>query len=91
MHVLIPAGLAKPPSHRPAPRLRDLRGKTIGLLDNAKPNADRLLGAIADRLVSDHGVQAIVRFRKRISGVGATAETLESLSRCDGVFTGTGD
>lgn len=86
-----PAGEARPPSHQPAPRLRELRGRTLGLLDNAKPNADALLGGISERLLADHGVKAIVRFRKQISGVGASPEVLDSLARCDGVFTGTGD
>ena len=34
-----------------APRPKDLRGKRIGILDNSKPNADALLGRVAELLV----------------------------------------
>ena len=38
-----------------APRPKDLRGTGIGILDNSKPNADALLGRVAELLVERTG------------------------------------
>src|ERR1051325_7668211 len=47
-----------------APRPRDLRGKRIGVLDNSKPNADALLGRVAELLVERAGAAEIRHWRK---------------------------
>src|SRR5262249_59930457 len=50
----------KPLARRPA----SLRGRRIGVLDNSKPNADALLGRLAERLVERHRAASIIRGRK---------------------------
>jgi hypothetical protein len=86
-----PAGVSRPPVKPLASRLETLAGARLGLLDNAKPNADAILGAIADRLLAEQGVAEVVRFRKRNPGMGAPAQVLDSLAGCDAVLLGTSD
>src|SRR5256885_8179104 len=42
-----------------ARRSRDLRGLRIGVLDNSKPNADMLLGRVAERLAQHVGASPL--------------------------------
>ena len=51
MQIIRPDGsVATPPAtHTPSPHV--LSGRRIGILDNCKPNADVLLGRLAERLV----------------------------------------
>ena len=53
-----------------APRPRELRGLRLGVLDNSKPNADALLGRIADALAQRTGV-SIHRWVKPGSSIPA--------------------
>jgi len=46
------------------PRPRDLRGKRIGILENSKPNADVLLGRVAELLVERAGAASVHTWRK---------------------------
>lgn len=86
-----PAGEADPPHRRLAPRLGSLGGAKLGLLDNAKPNADALLGAVAARLRAGAGVGEVVSFRKKNPGMAATPDVLAALAGCDAVLLGTAD
>jgi hypothetical protein len=86
-----PAGASRPPVKPLASRLGTLTGARLGLLDNAKPNADAILGAIAERLQAEQGVAEVVRFRKKNPGMGAAPQVLDSLARCDAVLLGTSD
>jgi hypothetical protein len=86
-----PAGVSRPPARRLAPRLETLAGIRLGLLDNAKPNADAVLGAMAERLRAEQGVSEVVRFRKKNPGMGASEEVLAALAACDAVLLGTSD
>jgi hypothetical protein len=45
-------------------RPRDLRGLRIGILDNSKPNADTLLGRVAELLVERAGAASVHVWRK---------------------------
>jgi len=75
-----------------AARAISLAGVTLGVLDNAKPNADVLLDSVAQRLMADHGVARVVRFSKNSSGVGATESQIIGLAtECQVVLTGSGD
>jgi hypothetical protein len=65
MDVLNPIPPAAPAAVMPlARRPRDLRGIRIGILDNSKPNADVLLGRVAELLVERAGAAGITRWRK---------------------------
>jgi hypothetical protein len=74
-----------------AARLDGLAGKTIGLLDNTKNNADLLLDEIGRVLLADHGVKAIVSRRKVGSSPGAPEDMLDELAACDAVVNAYGD
>ncbi len=69
-----------------------LDGKVIGFLDNAKPNFNHLVDAIADLLITRHGVARVVKQRKRAASIPAERSVLDALSaECDLVITGSGD
>lgn len=69
----------------------DLAGKTIGIIDNRKPNFDNLVRKFCDRLKEHYGLSDIRYHAKQGPTVGASPEVFEDLSRCAVVFTGSGD
>ncbi len=70
----------------------DLRGKTVGFLDNTKTNFDRLVSDMAGLLRERFGVKAIVHKRKANAATPAAREILEELAKaCDLVFAGSAD
>ncbi|EQA98403.1 hypothetical protein L485_17125 [Sphingobium baderi LL03] len=72
-------------------RLKTLRGARIGLLDNTKKNADRLLAAVGAILIRDHGVAELISRRKISSSPAAPDEMIDDLARCDAVINAYGD
>ena len=75
-----------------APPLRDLGGRTVGFIDNAKPNFNYLVDDLAALLRSRHGVAAVIKRCKRGPAMPAPDEFFEELaSQCDLVITGSGD
>ncbi len=75
-----------------AQRHADLRGKRIGILDNAKPNADVLMLRLAELLRQECGAGEVVHRRKPHAAAGATEDLLnEMAARCDAVLLGSGD
>ena len=75
------------------PRLpADLRGLTVGFLDNTKHNFDRLVEGIGLILKERHGVERVVIRRKANAATGAAREIIEALAKeCDLVFAGSAD
>ncbi|MBI4636448.1 MAG: hypothetical protein HY727_08880 [Candidatus Rokubacteria bacterium] len=90
MNVLSPLGLA-PREVRPLARRRSsLRGLTIGILDNSKPNADALLGRTAEILAERAGAGAVRWWRK--PGSSRPASVIDEVARAsDVVLTGSAD
>ncbi|MBI2322384.1 MAG: hypothetical protein HYU88_09960 [Chloroflexi bacterium] len=75
-----------------APRLRTLKGATIGLIDNSKRMADELLAALGDLLRQRYGVAALVAHRKPNPSVAMPGEALDRLAAsCDAVVHGVAD
>jgi hypothetical protein len=75
-----------------APRLRAVRGKVGGFLDNRKQNADVLLQRLATRLSADYGLaEAIHRAKFIYSRVAEPALLDELAERCDFVVAAIGD
>ncbi|HZU17060.1 MAG TPA: hypothetical protein VFD01_10765 [Candidatus Dormibacteraeota bacterium] len=73
-------------------RVRDLNGRTVGLLDSGKFNSDRLLDAVADLLRERYAVGEVVRRRKpSFSRPVPEAMAQELAERCDVVIAGVGD
>ena len=73
-----------------APRLADLAGKRIGILDNGKANAGTLMLAVATILQERYGVTEVVKREKPVAGP-PKPEVLEALARCDVALVGSAD
>jgi hypothetical protein len=94
MIVLSPEGKARTSAASVAalPRFGDLSGKTIGLLDNSKPNADKLEERFAELLKERLGVAKVITRRKITAQAGAPKEFLDELAaQADFVLSGLGD
>jgi hypothetical protein len=75
-----------------APRLRSIRGLTVGLLDNTKPNASALLSEVASTLQREHGLRAPVMYAKGYFGTPAEESQIQRILRnCDFAVAGIGD
>lgn len=73
-----------------ARRLVDLRGKTIGFLNNRKANAGLLLEHVERLLHARFGDFSVVKGEKNAS-LGAPEQVLNKLFLCDAVVTAIGD
>jgi len=75
-----------------SPRPVSLRGLTVGLLDNTKPNATMLLNEIARELQDHHGAGEARLYTKDYFGTPASEELLSQIAdECDVVITAVGD
>jgi hypothetical protein len=75
-----------------APRLSGLQGKRLGLLDNSKSKAGKMLDTVATILNTRYGFTDIVRHRKPSASKPAAPETIDALVKtCDLVVVGVGD
>ena len=82
--------LAQPQPSRRA--LDALSGKTIGFIDNSKPNFHFLVDDLTELLTSRYGVAKVVKRAKRTASHGAPEAVVEELAaQCDAVITGSGD
>jgi hypothetical protein len=94
MIILSPEGKTQTSAARVAvlPQFSDLRGKVVGLLDNSKPNADKLAERFAMLLKERYGVANVVTRRKITAQQGAPKEYLDELaSQADFILSGLGD
>ena len=94
MIVLSPEGKAQTSSAKVAglPRFENLRGKVVGLLDNSKPNADKLAERFAELLKENYGIASVISRRKLTAQQGAPKEYLDELAaQADFVLSGLGD
>jgi hypothetical protein len=94
MIVLSPEGKARTSAARVAglPRFSDLRGKTVGLLDNSKPNADKLEERFEQLLRDRFGIDRVVKRRKITAQQGAPKAYLDELAaQADFILSGLGD
>lgn len=74
-----------------SPRLPNLRGRVVGVLDNGKANAGVLMTAIAEELRARHGVRDVILRTKPVAGP-ASAETVTALTeQADFVLVGSAD
>ena len=90
--VLSPVGEPRTATMTIPPMPADLRGLTVGFLDNTKHNFDRLVTGIGDLLKARHGVARVVHLRKANAATGAAPEIIEALAKdCDLVFAGSAD
>lgn len=75
-----------------APRPADLRGLTVGLLGNTKPNAEVLLAEIAGVLRDRYGAGEAREYTKDYFGTPVKEDLLKQVvQECDLVVTAVGD
>jgi hypothetical protein len=75
-----------------SPRLRSVRGLTVGLLANTKPNAAVLLSNVARELQRTHGLRAAVMYTKSYFGTPTDESLIQRiLQNCDFAVAGVGD
>jgi hypothetical protein len=75
-----------------APRPAGLRGLTVGLVDNTKPNAEVLLSEIADELHRRFGTGSSAMYTKDYFGTPMKDDLLKQVvQECDVVVTAVGD
>ena len=76
---------------RLAQRPTSLAGKVIGLYDNTKEQADIVLDAVGDELVTKYGAKGVIMRKDIHYSKPAPLETLEEMARkCDVVICALG-
>jgi hypothetical protein len=74
------------------PRVTDLRGIRLGLLDNQKANAARVLGTLADQLRAQHHIGEVSTYTKSYFGTPVEEDRAQEIAQtCDAVIAGVGD
>ena len=90
--VFDPRGRVDAERVAPAPRVGSLNGLRLGILDNTKWNANRLLRKIAALLEAAHGIAAVGYYKKEsFSKVADPALVAEIAANSDIVLTAIGD
>jgi hypothetical protein len=90
--VYDPRGVVDTAPLATAPRVKKLEGLRLGLLDNTKWNANKLLRGVRDRLVQKHMFSAVNYYRKESFSLAATPELLAEIAASnDIVITAIGD
>ncbi len=92
LQVLDPRAELRPAAHSVAPRLPSLKGKSVALLDNIKPNANVILGRVGEILVAQYGAAKVDLIAKRGPATPAEGPILDQIATTyDAVVTGLGD
>jgi hypothetical protein len=90
--VYDPRGVVEAAPLTIAPRVKKLGGLRLGLLDNTKWNANKLLRGIRDRLAQKHAFSAVNYYRKESFAAAAAPELLSKIAaENDIVVTAIGD
>jgi hypothetical protein len=90
--VLTPVGERRQATLAVPPLPADLRGLTVGFVDNTKHNFDLLVQEMGALLKERFGVKAVVHRKKANASTAASDEIIEGLAKdCDVVFAGSGD
>lgn len=90
--VYDPRGVVEAAPLATAPRVKKLEGLRLGLLDNTKWNANKLLRGVRDRLAQKHAFDAVNYYRKESFAFAAAPELLAEIAADnDIVLTAIGD
>ena len=90
--VYDPRGVVEAAPLSTAPRVTKLAGLRLGLLDNTKWNANKLLRGLRDRLAQKHAFNAVNYYRKESFSLAAAPELLTEIAAAnDIVLTAIGD
>jgi len=75
-----------------APRLGDLKGMTVGIIDNHKRNVDVYVAELGRVLQDEYGVAKVVTYRKASQSIPTPADVLDSLAaECDAIVHAVAD
>jgi hypothetical protein len=92
IEVLDPAGQVQKLAALRCNPVGPLEGRRLAILDNAKPNFQRLATLVAEKLGDDFALKSIAYFRKENPAVGASPELLDQIAKsADLVLTGSAD
>jgi len=90
--VYDPRGVVEAEAKPLAPRVAALEGLRLGVLDNSKWNAGRLLRETAGILAKAHGFAAVTHYKKDAFSLPAPPELVARIAgECDVVLTAIGD
>ena len=90
--VLHPAAEDEARKFALAPRLGDLTGATVGLIDNHKRNADVYLEEMSRVLQEEYGVSKVVIYRKASQSIPTPDDVMDSLAEeCDAIIHAVAD
>ena len=90
--VYDPRGVVEAEPMSTAPRVKQIAGLRLALLDNTKWNANKLLRGIRDQLAEKHDFGAVNYYRKESFSLNAKPELLsEIVANNDLVITAIGD
>jgi len=92
IEVLEPAGQIQKLAALQLNPVVPLEGRHLAILDNAKPNFQRLATLVAEKLRDDCSLKGITHYRKENPAVGANPELLNEIAQsADLVLTGSAD
>ena len=74
-----------------APKLSSLNGATVGIISNGKKGTYPFFEAFEKNLVTDFGVNKIIRKIKTNYSAPADDDIIEEIPKWDAVITGLGD
>ena len=83
--VYDPRGVVEVAPLATAPRVAKLEGLRLGLLDNTKWNANRLLRGVRERLAEKHAFSAINYYRKESFSLAATPALIAEIAAASDV------
>ena len=78
--VYDPRGLVEAQPRPIAPRVDALEGLRLGVLDNTKWNANKLLRGVRDALSQKHGFAGISYYRKQSFSLNAAPELIDEIA-----------
>lgn len=92
IEVLDPAGQVRKVTALQCNPAVPLERRRLAILDNAKPNFQRLATLVAGKLREDCSLEGIAYYRKENPAVGASPELLDRIAQsADLVLTGSAD
>ena len=92
IEVLEPAGQVQKLAALSLNPIGHLAGRRLAILDNMKPNFNRLATLLAEKLHAEHAFASITHFSKENAAVPADAEVLDRIAQsADLVLTGSAD
>ncbi len=92
VRIYIPTGEDAASQRSLAPRVPGLEGKVVGILDNGKWNANKLLRAIEEQLRGKYTFPAVLVRKKEGPSIPAALGVIQELAeQCDLVITAIGD